>query len=465
MKVLVIFLLFVFCVFAGSPDDWKQRTIYQVLIDRFSRTSGDTSPCNDLHNYCGGTFQGLINHLDFIQGIGFDAIWISPIVSNTPGGYHGYWAQDITTINSNFGTQQDLTNLITECHKRGIWVMLDVVANHVGPVGYDYSSIKPFNNQQYYHDCNSCPPGCDIDFNAQNQTEIEICRLSALPDLNQDNQFVSSTLLNWVQNIVSTNQFDGLRIDTVPEVSKDFWAQFMKAAGVFTIGEVFDSRIPYVAGYQGSALHSTLSYPLFFTLTNVFAHQQSMNQLQDTLAAYKQYFPDPSILGTFLENHDNNRFGNIQNDRTLYKNGLTFILMAQGIPIVYYGSTQGFNGGGDPNNREPMWTSNFNTNTDLYNFIKTLVGFRKAKNIQGLDQVQRYSDNNFYAFTRGSAVFVATTNVGQNGQQIVRNITYQPFANGTKLCNLFYPSDCVQVENGSFTVYLDNGESKVYSPQ
>jgi len=451
------------CTQAGTIDQWRQRTIYQVLTDRFARGSGNNSPCPDLHNYCGGTFSGLKNHLDYIQGMGFDAIWISPTVANTPGGYHGYWAQDINNVNSNFGTQNDLKDLITECHKRDIWIMFDVIANHVGPVGYDYKTIQPFNDQQHYHDCSKCPAGCNINFDAHDQTQTEICRLAGLPDLNQTNPYVSSTLLNWIKNLLSSNNVDGIRIDTVPEVPKTFWTQFTQAAGVFSIGEVFDGRIDYVAGYQGP-VNSVLSYPLYFALTNVFGRQQSMNQLQSILQQYNQNFKDKSVLGTFLENHDNARFLSFQKDVVLFKSGLTFTLMAQGIPIIYYGADQGFSGGNDPNNREPLWTSNFNQNSELYAYIKTLVQFRKSHQIQNLDQVQRYSDDNFYAFTRGSSIFVATTNVGSRGAQVKRTITFHPFTDGTKLCNLFFETDCINVTKGSFDVYLNNGEAKVFYP-
>ena len=83
--------------------------------------------------------------------MGFDAIWISPVVDNIEGGYHGYWAANWEKTNSNFGTDQDLKDFVNECHKRGIWVMVDVVANHVGPVDQDYSRIYPFNKAEHYH--------------------------------------------------------------------------------------------------------------------------------------------------------------------------------------------------------------------------------------------------------------------------------------------------------------------------
>ena len=98
----------------------------QVLTDRFSPSSGGSTPCSDLSTYCGGTFRGILNRLDYIQGLGVNAIWISPIPVNTPHGYHGYWAMDITKLNPHFGTASDLLQLVEACHRRGIWVMLDM---------------------------------------------------------------------------------------------------------------------------------------------------------------------------------------------------------------------------------------------------------------------------------------------------------------------------------------------------
>ncbi|XP_065907536.1 uncharacterized protein [Dysidea avara] len=111
-------------VHSKTANEWKSRIIYQLLTDRFA--SGSSSGCSDLHTYCGGTFKGITNNLDYIQGLGANAIWISPIPVNTPGGYHGYWAMDITKVNPYFGSEDDLKELINECHKRDIWVMLDV---------------------------------------------------------------------------------------------------------------------------------------------------------------------------------------------------------------------------------------------------------------------------------------------------------------------------------------------------
>lgn len=78
---------------AASTGDWRSRAIYQIITDRFSQTHNSTEPCADLHSYCGGTFAGLQTHLPYIAALGFDALWISPVVLNQPSEYHGYAAK------------------------------------------------------------------------------------------------------------------------------------------------------------------------------------------------------------------------------------------------------------------------------------------------------------------------------------------------------------------------------------
>lgn len=113
---------------AASSADWRSRRIYQVMTDRFARTDGSTTAeCQTgVGDWCGGTWAGLINRLDYIQNMGFDAIWISPITLQLEGltvdgsAYHGYWQTNINEVEPNFGTSQDLQNLAAELHSRGM---------------------------------------------------------------------------------------------------------------------------------------------------------------------------------------------------------------------------------------------------------------------------------------------------------------------------------------------------------
>ena len=137
--LLTFFLYFTSFVSAADTNAWKSRSIYFVLTDRIARSSSDTGggSCGNLGNYCGGTFKGLESKLDYIKGLGFDAIWITPVVASkyipmnlcpkrlvliwtidSAGGYHGYWAQDLYAINSNYGTAADLKSLVSTAHAK-----------------------------------------------------------------------------------------------------------------------------------------------------------------------------------------------------------------------------------------------------------------------------------------------------------------------------------------------------------
>ncbi|KDO27882.1 hypothetical protein SPRG_07154 [Saprolegnia parasitica CBS 223.65] len=427
---------------------WKERSVYQILTDRFAGAPS-SGACKDLSTYCGGTFNGIKNNLQYIRGMGFDAIWISPVIDNSPGGYHGYWARDWDKINAHFGTPAELQALVDAAHALDMWVMVDVVTNHVAPVGSDFRSIVPFNDPAHYH------PSCEItDWN--NQTMVETCRLSGLPDLDQSNAFVRSYLLKWIKKLVADYGFDGVRVDTVPEVAKDFWAEFNTAAGVFQVGEVFNGDPKYVGSYQPS-VSSVFNYPMSFTIGDVFGAGQSMKAIKSRVDGNSNY-ADPTILGSFVDNHDNPRFMHkYPNKQAQLRAATVFSLTTEGIPFVYYGTEQYYGGGVDPANREALWT-NLDTTSDLYKILSVVHRQRKKSQIWLSPWVERYAADNFYSFSRG-AFLVALTN--SNAQQHVK-VTYHPFKDGDIVCNIFWPKDDCQTVAGGVDIYLNNGESKIY---
>lgn len=406
-----------------------------------------------MSNYCGGTFNGLANGLDYIKGMGFDAIWISPVIDNLEPGYHGYWGRNWEKINSHFGSEQDLKNLVEKAHEKGIWVMVDVVANHVAPIGQDYGQIYPFNRSEHYHS------DCQIT-NWNDQGNVEYCRLADLPDLAQENSWVRQTLKDWVKNLVNTYNFDGIRIDTIPEVPKDFWSEYGEAAGVFQMGECFNGDPAYVGPYQNH-LTGVFNYPMYYTIGDVFGSGQNMSKIKNRYDAESQHFKDIDALGVFVDNHDNARFlHNHPGKNAQLRSATVFSLTTRGIPFVYYGTEQYYGGGNDPANRESLW-NDMNTNSDLYQIIKKVNDQRKKSQIWNEQWIERYHEQNFYAFSRGKFL-VALTN-SNNTQHF--KVTYHPFTEGETVCNIFYPeTDCQQV-SGGVDVYLGNGESKIYVPQ
>jgi alpha-amylase len=266
--------------------------------------------------------------------------------------------------------------------------------------------------------------------------------------------------------MIKKYNIDGIRIDTVPEVPKWFWKQFADAAGVYQVGEVFDGRLDYVSDYQKCCLDGVLNYPLFFAMRDAFTYNRSMNTLESAINNINKFFSDPSALGVFVNNHDNWRFLNKNSNTSRFKNAIAFSLLTSknlflnldGIPIVYYGDEQLFSGGDDPQNREPLF-ARLDRNSDMYKFIKTIVNLRKSQNLWSKPQIQRYSDDNFYAFTRDNilALFTNTDN------DIYRTITYHSYPENTKLCNIFDKNgDCIYVRNGKIDIRLGSGFMKAY---
>ncbi|KAG0937241.1 hypothetical protein G6F57_007547 [Rhizopus arrhizus] len=433
----------------ASASDWENRVIYQLLTDRFAKSTDDTNGCSNLSDYCGGTFQGIINHLDYIAGMGFDAIWISPIPKNVNGGYHGYWASDFSQINEHFGTADDLKKLVAAAHAKNMYVMLDVVANHAGTPssGGDYSGYT-FGQSSEYH------RACDINYNDQNS--IEQCWISGLPDINTEDSAIVSKLNSIVSGWVSDYGFDGLRIDTVKHVRKDFWDGYVSAAGVFATGEVLSGDVSYVSPYQ-QHVPSLINYPLYYPVYDVFTKSRTMSRLSSGFSDIKNgNFKNIDVLVNFIDNHDQPRLLS-KADQSLVKNALAYSFMVQGIPVLYYGTEQSFKGGNDPNNREVLWTTGYSTTSDMYKFVTTLVKARKGSNStvnMGIAQT-----DNVYVFQRGGSL-VVVNNYGQGSTNTI-TVKAGSFSNGDTLTDVF-SNKSVTVQNNQITFQLQNGNPAIF---
>lgn len=283
--------------------------------------------------------------------------------------------------------------------------MIDVVANHMGQGAISDNRPEPLNQASSYH------PDCDINYNSQ--TSIEDCRIARLPDLNTQSSEIRNLLNTWVSWLVKEYQFDGVRIDTVKHVEQDFWPGFASAIGAYSIGEVWDGNPTYLAQYA-KLMPGLLNYATYYPMNRFYQQTGSAQDLVDMINTVSNTFPDPSALGTFLDNHDNPRWLNVKNDQTLLKNALAFVILSRGIPILYYGTEQAYAGGADPANREDLWRSGFNTNSDMYQAIKKLTGARQATGgLAGNDHTHVYVSSNAYAWSRaGGNLVVLTTNAG-----------------------------------------------------
>lgn len=165
-------------------------------------------------------------------------------------------------------------------------------------------------------------------------------------------------------------------------------------------------------------------------------------------------------MGNFIDDHDVQRFLHNAGWNQL-KNSLAFNFFTTGIPILYYGTEQGYAGGNDPENRETLWT-NMNDQHELYKYVSVLNKARQDFKVWELDQEERYVDDEFYAFRRGEVV-IATTNKS-SGDVSARNLIDLPHADGTVICNQLDTSDCLTVYGGSVSINLSNALPKIYAP-
>lgn len=468
----IALLLLVLAVSCSVAHVLSNRVVYQVLTDRFCRSDNSLDPCADLDLYCGGTWKGLTNQLDYIRGMGFSAIWISPIVENTKGGYHGYWAKNLSALNAHFGSDGDLLALSEACSKRDIMLIVDVVTNHMG---YEkFSLLFPFNSSSHYHrNCNISDFTCFTPM-------IQNCRLDGLPDLNQSVPFVRSQLLQYVSRIVERYNFSSVRLDTTPEQPLSFTDALPGAVGNnrFIFGEVFSSDCSCLAAYQKSLQGGVLSYPLFFSLVSSFAREQSMQQVAQVFSQYQHASLDVDRTLAFVNNHDNPPFSSIRADRVAFVNSLCAVLFSPGVPIFYQGDElfPSLNASSS-NPRIPIWQQSSQPYTPslapLYHLIQSLITFRNT--LQNNNNLSSYPMNVIVAsnfaliFSRGP-LLVALTNAGSNAglsEPIsIATSSWLPHAppKDAKVCE-FFTQMCQTLNQPTFTITFLNGRAQIYTLQ
>lgn len=373
-----LILILVSVVFSGcaqtTKTDWESQVIYFIMTDRFY--NGDTTNDMDANPsdpkaYHGGDLQGIIDKLDYIKDLGATAIWITPVVDNEEGGYHGYWAYDFERVDEHLGDTAKLKELTDKAHDKDIKVILDMVFNHTGynsPWLSDPAKSDWFNEKM------------DI-VNYNNQEEVEKGWLSGLPDLNQSNPDVEKYLIDMAMSWIDETGIDGFRLDTVRHVPKEFWTKLsqtikQKYPDFFLLGEVWVNDPVYLAGYQDVGIDSITNYPLYYAMNDVFAMGGSPDKLNNVIEFEDMVFTDAGMLANFLDNHDVPRFVNQAGENSIkkLKAALTYLMTTRGIPVIYYGTEAAMNGGADPDNRRDM---DWNEEPVLAEYLKQLSGIRR----------------------------------------------------------------------------------------
>jgi alpha-amylase len=229
-----------------------------------------------------------------------------------------------------------------------------------------------------------------------------------LKDLATELPVVQATLVDAFAKWVEKVDFDGYRIDTIKHVQTSFWPIFANATRqrlanenknkFLMFGEAFDGNDQLLGSFtQNNALDSVFYFSQAFDVfQNVFEFagmpgaQSGTDQIealwdQKTVNYATNVIPGGigvppyEVLVNFIDNHDIPRFlFNSNGDVPALENALNLLLTEEGIPDIYYGTEQNFDGGNDPANREVLWTTNFDTSNDTFTHIAKLIRIRKA---------------------------------------------------------------------------------------
>ena len=180
---------------------------------------------------------------------------------------------------------------------------------------------------------------------------------------------------------------------------------------------------------------------------------------------------DVTLLGSFLENHDNPRFPSITSDISLAKNAIAFTILMDGIPIVYYGQEQHFSGGIVPNDREALWTSDYDTSSTLYTFIAGINSIRNHAISEDDAYVTynadvTYSDSSTIVIRKGdtgSQIVSVHSNLGASGSSYTLTLSSAEtgFTDGESVTEIL-TCTAYTVGSGGLAVSMASGLPRVF---
>ena len=390
--------------------DWDEAVVYFMMTDRFfdGNESNNTASGADTYGdnpglYHGGDFAGVTAKLDYLQDLGVNTIWLTPIVKNIAGvtvtdegkedvpynaAYHGYWASDFTKLNPTMGTTEEFKTMISEAHKRGMRIMVDIVVNHAG-----YGTESTFADM--------------LRDKSVSEGDIKSWQ-SGLPDFATEKADVRAKLVEWQTSWMKDYGVDYFRVDTVKHVDSTTWAALKNSTTEVNpsfkmIGEY------YGAGYasNGSTLGSgQMDADLDFDFNDQATSFVSGNisSVEKFLSARNSALNNAYMTGQFLSSHDEDGFkAALMNGKKYTEDeatsaalvAATLQLTAKGIPVIYYGEEVGLSG----LNNYPYQTNRYDM--DFSKATKDNVTYQHYKNLLSIRNA--YTD----VFARGSRTVVA----------------------------------------------------------
>jgi len=329
--------LFTYRVDRAAPPAWaRDMVMYEVFVDRFYPGDGRrwTQTAN-VSGFCGGTLQGVADKLEYITGLGCNALWLTPIFPSPT--HHGYDATDYTRIEPRLGGDAGLRLLVDEAHKRGVRVVLDLVCNHVSnehPVFLDAlkNPASPYRDWFTFDDSTA---GYRAFFGVKQMPQLNLAQPAA-------RDWMLEIARYWLREF----DVDGYRLDYGNGPGPDFWVDFSAACKAvkpdcFCFGEIVEA--PDVIRTYAGRLDGNLDFHVETALRRAFAYDAwPEERFERFLARHYAYFPSDFVMPTFLDNHDTDRFLFVAGgDKERLKRAAAAQMKLPAPPIIYYGTEVG----------------------------------------------------------------------------------------------------------------------------
>ena len=367
------------------PEWVKDAVFYQIFPERFFNGDSSNDPKNiepwgqlpTYKSFYGGDIQGIIEKLDYLENLGINAIYLTPVFQSPTN--HKYDTIDYFKVDPAFGDLSTLKELVKKCHQRGIKVVLDAVFNHSGYLFKPFQDVIEKGEKSPYYSwfhINKWP----IEINPPSYDTFAF--VPNMPKLNTENQEVREYLLEVGRYWIKEADIDGWRLDVANEIDHSFWRDFRKVVkeakeDAYIVGEIWHDSLPWLMGDQFDAI---MNYPFMRVCIEYFANNsisdsnfiELINEIQ--MRNTKQV---NEVMLDLLDSHDTPRFltrceGNLDK----LKLAAIFKLTYLGAPSIYYGTEIGMEGGGDPDCRRTMEWDSDKWNVELFEFYKKLINLR-----------------------------------------------------------------------------------------
>jgi len=383
--------------------DWMRNAVfYQIFVDRFYHGDHekDTSYINmnwgerpTPKSFAGGDIRGMIEKLDYIKGLGVNAIYLTPVFKSVSN--HKYDISDYKQIDPMFGSEKDLKELVEKAHRIGIRVVLDAVFNHCSMYLSQFQDVMKKGRESEYYDW------FIIDGDRPDPAQINYECFAAcnyMPKLNTAVPAVQDFLIDVGTYWIREADIDGWRLDVSDEVSHDFWRMFRRAvkeekSDAVIIGESWHDASDYLRGDQ---FDSIMNYAFTKACLDYFAHDRfDEKQMSDKLNGIlmRNMTPVNDMMLNLLDSHDTHRFfTEVDRDKKKLLTALALEAFFPGAMCIYYGTEICLEGGYDPDSRRC-----FNWDEDFWDFefmshMKKILALKEDRAIQ-YGETRIYTEN------------------------------------------------------------------------